>query len=214
LALKVILVRHGETDWNRVKRVQGGSSDPPLNDIGRKQAAGLAKMLAKENIRAVYSSPLQRAFITAENIAGLHNLTVEISHSLREIEAGELEGVLSSDLGKRFSEYLIQDGKLVRISGGESLSDLQERSWGFIRSLAAGCDDCTLVLVSHYFVILSVICRVLDMPVSQINRFRMDTGSVSIITLDGESLWLQAFNDTGYMSAELRKACSSYPRSL
>ena len=55
--LKIMLVRHGETDWNRIKRVQGGSSDTPLNDIGREQA-GPAAMLAGEKIRAVYSSPL------------------------------------------------------------------------------------------------------------------------------------------------------------
>jgi broad specificity phosphatase PhoE len=214
IMLKIILVRHGETDWNRVKRVQGGSSDTLLNDIGREQARGLAQMLSKEKIKAIYSSPLQRALVTAQNIATLHNLVVEINPSLREIEAGELEGILSSDLGKRFSDFLIQDGELVEIPGGESLSDVQERCWSFVQGLVKLYDDCTVALVSHYFVILSIICRVLDMPVTQINRFRMDTGSVSIITLDGESLWLQVFNDTGYMSDELRKACSSYPRSL
>ena len=212
--LKIILVRHGETDWNRVKRVQGGSSDTPLNDVGREQSKGLAKMLAKEKIRAIYSSPLQRAFITAKEIATLHNLSIEISPPLREIEAGELEGILSGDLGKRFSDFLIQDGKLVKTPGGESLADVQERCWNFVQSLVKQYDDCTVALVSHYFVILSIICKVLDMPVSQINRFRMDTGSVSIITLDGESSWLQVFNDTGYMTDKLRKACSSYPRSL
>jgi probable phosphoglycerate mutase len=56
--LKIMLVRHGETDWNRVKRVQGGSSDTPLNDIGREQAKGLAGMLAKEQIKSVIFQPL------------------------------------------------------------------------------------------------------------------------------------------------------------
>ncbi len=106
MALKIILVRHGETDWNRVKRVQGGSSNTPLNDIGREQAKGLAAMLAKEKICAVYSSPLERALVTAKGIAGVHGLEVITEPSLREIEAGELEGVLSSELGRRFSEFL------------------------------------------------------------------------------------------------------------
>jgi probable phosphoglycerate mutase len=212
--LKIMLVRHGETDWNRVKRVQGGSSDTPLNGIGREQAKGLADMLAKEKIKAVYSSPLQRAVVTAKEITGLHNISVEINPAIREIEAGELEGILSADLGKRFSEYLFENDLPVTIPGGESLPDVQERSWGFIKSLSAEYDECTVVLVSHYFVILSVLCKVLDVPLQNINRFRMDTGSVSIITLDGEALWLQVFNDTGYMTDELRKACSSYPRSL
>ena len=212
--LKIMLVRHGETDWNRVKRVQGGSSDTPLNDIGREQAKGLASLLAGEKIKAVFSSPLQRAVVTAKGIASLHNLSVEINPALREIEAGELEGILSADLGKRFSEYLFENDKPVTIPGGESLPDVQERIWGFIKSLSEEYDECTIVLVGHYFVILSIICKVLDVPLTQINRFRMDTGSLSIITLDGEALWLQVFNDTGYMTDELRKACSSYPRSL
>jgi probable phosphoglycerate mutase len=212
--LKIMLVRHGETDWNRVKRVQGGSSNTPLNDIGREQAKGLAAMLAKEKIKAVFSSPLQRAVVTAKEIAVLHNIDIGISPDLREIEAGELEGILSADLGKRFSDYLFDGDKMVKIPGGEALDDVQERSWGFIKSLSTEYDECTLVLVSHYFVILSLICKVLDVPLQQINRFRMDTGSLSIITLDGEALWLQVFNDTGYMTDELRAACSSYPRSL
>lgn len=212
--LKIILVRHGETDWNRVKRVQGGSSDTPLNNIGKEQAKGLAALLAKEKIKAVYSSPLQRAMVTAKEIADLHNVSIKISPSLREIEAGELEGILSSDLGKRFSEYLFDGDKMVKIKGGEALSDVQERGWELITNLSAEYDECTIVLVSHYFVILSLICKVLDVPLQQINRFRMDTGSLSIITIDGEALWLQVFNDTGYMTDELRKACSSYPRSL
>ncbi|HAS04663.1 MAG TPA: histidine phosphatase family protein [Dehalococcoidia bacterium] len=212
--LKIMLVRHGETDWNRVKRVQGGSSDTPLNDIGKEQAKGLAALLAKEKIKAIYSSPLQRAVVTAKEIADLHNVSIEISHSLREIEAGELEGILSSDLGKRFSDFLFDSDKMVKIPSGESLPEVQERGWGLINRLSAEYDECTIVLVSHYFVILSLICKVLDVQLQQINRFRMDTGSLSIITLDGESLWLQVFNDTGYMSDELRKACSSYPRSL
>lgn len=212
--LKIMLVRHGETDWNRVKRVQGGSSDTPLNEIGREQAKGLAAMLSKEKIRAVYSSPLQRAAITAREIAALHKLDTKVSPALREIEAGELEGILSADLGKRFSDYLFDGDKMVKIPGGESLTDVQKRSWHLIEQLSAEYNECTLVLVSHYFVILSVICKVLDVPLQQINRFRMDTGSLSIITLDGEAFWLQVFNDTGYMTNELRRACSSYPRSL
>jgi probable phosphoglycerate mutase len=147
--LKIMLVRHGETDWNRVKRVQGGSSDTPLNDIGREQAKGLAAMLSKEKIRAVYSSPLQRAVVTATEIAALHNMRVETNPSLREIEAGELEGVLSADLGKRFIEYLFEDGKPVSIAGGESRPEVQQRRGGVIKKLSAEYDDCTLVLVSH-----------------------------------------------------------------
>ena len=104
--VKVILVRHGETDWNEARRIQGGSSNTPLNERGRKQAEGLALRLRQEKLQAIYASPLQRSLDTAKAIAYYHQLEVGIEPSCREIAAGQLEGVFTSELGKRLSEFL------------------------------------------------------------------------------------------------------------
>jgi probable phosphoglycerate mutase len=200
MAQRVILVRHGETDWNKEKRIQGGSSDPPLNETGRQQAEGLARRLGQEPVEAIYSSLLRRSLDTATAIARRHQLEVVIEPSLREIEAGTLEGVLTGNLGKRLTHLLTADAgsdALPKPPGGESLADVQRRAWGTIQRLSQKHPH-GLVVVSHYFVILSVICSVLGLPLSQLGRFRMENGSISIINVDGQAPWLELYNDAGY----------------
>jgi probable phosphoglycerate mutase len=197
--VKVILVRHGETDWNKSRRIQGGSSNPPLNERGRGQAEGLALRLRREKLQAIYASPLQRSLDTAKAIAYYHQLEVEIEPSLREIEAGQLEGVSASELGKRLSEFLttsIKGKALPRAPGGESLLEVQERAWRAIQQLSRQYPDGVLALVSHYFTILTIICSVLGLPLSQIGRLRLSTGSISVISLDGKSARLELFNES------------------
>jgi probable phosphoglycerate mutase len=200
LAGKIILVRHGETDWNRELRIQGGSSDTPLNEKGRQQAESLAFRLSQDKIQAIYSSPLKRALDTARTIARPHQLEVGIEPSLREIEAGDLEGITVAELGKRFSELLTLDtknGALLKAPGGESLTEVQKRAWRTVQRLARKHPEGALVLVSHYFVILTIICSVLKLPLSQIGRLRLGTGSISVINLDDQAVRLELFNDTG-----------------
>jgi len=196
MTLRLILVRHGETDWNRILRIQGGKSDTPLNRKGAQQAEELASRLEQEDIKAVYSSPLKRALNTARAIAAQHRLGVIAEPLLREIEAGELEGVTTAELGMRFSDYLIRDGTDKKIPGGESLADLQARCWGFIEKVRKQHSNGNVVLVSHYFVILSVICAVLGLPLEDITRFRMSNASISIVIFDNITR-LELFNDTG-----------------
>lgn len=199
MAQRVILVRHGETDWNKEKRIQGGSSDPPLNETGREQAERLALRLSHDRLQAIYSSPLKRSLDTARVIARCHKLEVVVEPSLKEIEAGTLEGVLTGSLGKRLTQLLTAGAgsdALPKPPGGESLADVQRRAWGAIQRLSQKHPD-GLVVVSHYFVILSVICSVLGLPLSQLGRFRMENGSISIINLDGQKAWLELYNDAG-----------------
>ena len=199
MATRVILVRHGETDWNKERRIQGGSSNPPLNERGREQAEGLALRLRQDKIQAIYSSPLQRSLDTAKAIAHYHRLEVDVEPSLREIEAGELEGVTLAELGKHFSELLTlnaKGGTLPRVPGGESLPELQQRGWDTVQRLAKKHPEGNVVLVSHYFVILAIICSVLGLPLSQIGKLRLGTGSISIINLDRQEARLELFNDT------------------
>jgi probable phosphoglycerate mutase len=194
---RIILARHGKTDWNRELRIQGGSSDTPLNAEGGQQAENMALRLSQRSIQAIYSSPLKRALETAESIARLHNIEVVVEKSLKEIEAGKLEGATSAELGMRFSELLTRDGVSKRMPEGESLTDLQQRSWGFIQKINRKHTDGELVVVSHYFAILTIICSALMLPLTHITRFRLSTGSISIINLDEKEARLELFNDTG-----------------
>jgi broad specificity phosphatase PhoE len=195
---KIILVRHGETAWNKERRIQGYESDIPLSEAGKQQAEALALRLKNEKITAVYSSPLQRALDTAKAIAACHHLAVNTLTSLKEIKVGALEGRLASELLMRFDEFISGNGgeKNPQMPpGGESLEDVQKRAWDTISGLAAQEPQGTLVVVSHYFVILSVICRVLNLPLNQIVRLRLSTGTLSAVSIENGNSRLELFNE-------------------
>ena len=202
--VKVILVRHGETDWNLSRRIQGGNSDTQLNQRGRQQAESLALRLKPEKIQVIYSSPLQRARDTALAIAYYHQLPVEVEPSLKEIEVGALEGMRIADVGKRLSELLVtykQGDELPRLPGGESVAEVQQRVWSTIQRLVDKHRGGVLVVVSHYFSVLTAICSVINLPLSQITRLRLNPGSISIITFDEQTPRLILFNDTCHLAS-------------
>ena len=101
----LLLVRHGETDWNRDGRWQG-HADPSLNDTGRGQAHELARALADEEIAAVYASDLRRARETAEIVAAALGLPLEIEPRLREVDVGGWSGLTIEQIEQRFPETL------------------------------------------------------------------------------------------------------------
>jgi broad specificity phosphatase PhoE len=200
--LRLILVRHGETYWNAQRRVQGGDSDVELNEVGWKQAAKLVSFLKNENIDAVISSPLKRALVTAQIIAGQHQLPVEIHDGLKEIDVGELEGLSLSSLSITFSQLLMQwwQGGAERLPGGESFVELQERCWEAVEPLLVKYEDGTVVIISHYFVTLAIIFKALDLPLEYLAKFRVDLGGVSILEFEDYGARLLKFNDTSYLS--------------
>jgi len=199
--LNLILVRHGETHWNRERRVQGGSSDIELNDVGIEQASRLALFLSNEKVTAIASSPLKRAMRTGEAIASRHQLSIEVDDALREIEVGELEGLDASHLSTTFSNFLMQwwqGGGAEKLPGGESLVELQERSWAIVQRLLAEHKHGTIVVVSHYFVILTIMLKALDLPLRYFTKFKLDPASISILEFADHGNRLLVFNDTSY----------------
>ena len=149
-------------------------------------------------IDAVYSSPLKRALITAKAIAYYHNLNVHIEKDLREIDVGELEGVslaeLSADLSSVLLGFESGDGS-KQLPGGESLVDLRQRAMEVVKRIVRD-NPHSAVIVSHYFVVLSIITAVLDMPPGSIKLMRIKNGSVSILDFEGERGILYSLNDT------------------
>lgn len=207
--MKIILVRHGETHWNKDGLVQGADSDIELNDTGLKQARRLAVFLKDEPIAAVLSSPLRRATATAEVIASQHQLPVETDEGLKELKVGDLEGTSISNLPTTFSRFLLrwwQDGEAMKLPNGESLADLQQRVWKAIEGLLErhrtspdpNRDGTAVVVVSHYFVTLAIILKALDLPLEYFIKFRLDLGGVSIIEFRDHGARLVTFNDTSY----------------
>ncbi len=206
--MKLILVRHGETLWNKDGLIQGGDSDIELNDTGFGQARRLAAFLKDEPIIAILSSPLRRATATAEVIASHHHLPVEIDQGLKELRVGDLEGISISDLRTTFSRFLLkwwQDGEATKLPNGESLVELQQRAWKAIEDLlerhgisAQQNNDAATVVISHYFVTIAVILRALGLPLDHFIKFKLDLGGVSILEFRDYGARLVTFNDTSY----------------
>jgi len=164
-----ILVRHGATDWNRDGRYQG-QADPALNDEGRAQAARLARRLEARPIEAVYSSDLQRARDTAEDIARAHGLPVLLELRLREINQGAWEGMLVEDIAAGFPEAwrAIRDDPLqARAPGGESVVEVAERAMTCLREIAERFPNGHVAVVSHGLTLACVLCTMDGVPLEQ-----------------------------------------------
>ncbi|WP_421617633.1 histidine phosphatase family protein [Brevibacillus sp. TJ4] len=138
----VYLVRHGETDWNVARRIQG-HSDIDLNELGHQQAARLSKQFEDKAIHAVYSSDLSRARNTAAQIARLFSHEIGTLPSLRERCYGQWEGLSYEEIRERFN------GQEEESYGIETFSDMQQRAVETLTQLAKSHPNEAIVVVSH-----------------------------------------------------------------
>lgn len=144
------LVRHGETDWNRARRIQG-STDIPLNDTGRAQAAMTGALLARRRWDAIYASLLSRAFETASIIADEIGLPVPTTISaIVERHYGEAEGLSDTELTRRFPGD-------TPVPGREDRGEVVDRVLPALLELAQAHPHEAIVVVSHGGVIRSIL---------------------------------------------------------
>lgn len=196
-ATDILIIRHGQTAWNKKKRLQG-HSDIPLNEDGRLQAVTLATTLQNEPLDAIFSSDLQRAWQTANEIARCHQLTVEIDKSFRERCYGICEGMMSDEIKATYPDlydaWYAADPDLFFPDGErktESPRQFHHRASNAIFNAAARHTGKKLAIVTHFGVIetayriarnipLGTQCR---MPVlnTSINRFRFINGKLELL---------------------------------
>jgi broad specificity phosphatase PhoE len=146
---EILLARHGETDWNRESRFQG-HADPPLNELGRKQASELAETLANQDLAAVYTSPLRRARETAEVIAAGHGLTAVPVEGLREVDVGSWQALTRDEVEQRFPEQFrrwLDYGQ--GWDDGETYDEMGKRAIAALVELGARHDGERIVAVTH-----------------------------------------------------------------
>lgn len=180
--MKLYIIRHGQTDWNVLGKIQG-SQDIPLNETGRAQAAGLAKGMERRPVTAVYSSPQKRAWETAMSIAGSQNVPVYPLDSLVEISYGVWEGRTREDIlttDRDLYEAWWQHPATVAPPGGESLSQVDgrcEAAWEYIKSRITG----DTAIVAHGGTLAHFIVHLLkDQPDAQ----EIIVGNASITTIE------------------------------
>jgi broad specificity phosphatase PhoE len=170
VATTILLVRHGETDWNRERRWQG-HADPPLNEHGREQARELAARLAGTCLDAVYASDLARARETAEIVAAAKGVAVVVDPALREIDVGEWSGLATAEIERRFP-----DGYRRHLDGGdgwelgETHAAMSARIVGAVTRLAAAHVDATVLCVLHGGVIRALLAHAQGLDLGEYRR--------------------------------------------
>jgi broad specificity phosphatase PhoE len=212
--MRIVLVRHGETEWNRLHRIQG-ISDLELNETGRRQAEALAQALKNQRVEAIYTSPLKRARDTADVIACHHQVEVVTLFGLREMDAGEVDGLTYEEMRVQYGDFLdrwLEDCTAVRPPGGCTLHELQEQAWGAIQEIVKGqhqmaaegkeSEKGVVVVVTHFFPILSIICKALGLDLSQCRRMKLDLGSMCALDFNPSRTVLVSLNDTCHLKEE------------
>ncbi|HWT53700.1 MAG TPA: histidine phosphatase family protein [Rhodocyclaceae bacterium] len=156
---RVCIVRHGETDWNAERRIQG-QIDIPLNATGRQQAQAAARGLAQQSFAAIYSSDLQRAYDTAAAASALLGLPVQAETGLRERHYGEFQGLTQDEIKARadFERYIKRDASFA-FGNGESLAGFAERIKRTLNALAQRHTGDSILIFAHGGV-LDVIYRI------------------------------------------------------
>jgi len=201
MTLRLVFVRHGETQWNRESRSQG-QIDTPLNPLGCRQAELVAGRLRDEKLLAVYTSPLRRARETAERIASFHGLEVIPCSELMELNHGDLEGMTGEEIRRHHGEFLeawLAAPAGLRLPNGESLEELQERTWRFVENVRAAHQEGTVAAVSHNLALRTILCRVLGMDLNNLRRVRQDVACVNIVEFGQDRVQLVLMNSTCHL---------------
>ena len=197
--MELILVRHGETPFNRERKVQG-ITDIELNDTGLRQAHQLALSLKDHEIHQIYSSPLRRAYQTAEVISQFHDVPIHRRSGLMEMDVGDFEGLSFQELRANEKDFLqrwIADPAMTKMPNGESIIELQERAWNAIGDIILEAENA--LVVSHNFTIAAILCKIKCVDLSQFRNFCVETASKTIVQFTNGVGEIGLFNDRSHL---------------
>lgn len=191
----IYLIRHGETDWNVERRLQG-HQDVPLNPLGLRQAEKVAQRLAKERLDAIYSSDLRRARMTAERIARYQRQDVTLHPGLRERSYGPFEG-------KRWDEIPAFRGglrsHLLTAEGVESWQHMQRRAVNTLVEIVSRHAGARVAVVSHGGTINAILAYIEG---SGEPRYKIANTSVTCLTHQSGGWKIAWMNDTSHWDGE------------
>ena len=200
--IKVMLVRHGVTEWNVTKRIQG-QSNIHLAPDGVHQARLLTVHFPFDTVDAIYSSDLHGAMTTAEVIASRFNLEITPVKEFREINFGSWEGRSFEDIAKEdpveFKKFFLQPDMLL-IKGGETFAELQNRAVTTLKRIVHDIgDNKYIVIVTHGAIIRTIIASVLEMPLRKIWAIKQQNTAVNILRIDDGAYSIELLNDTHHL---------------
>jgi broad specificity phosphatase PhoE len=184
---RIVLVRHGQTVWNRENRFRG-QSDVELDEHGLRQAEATGRYVAARwPVVAVYASPLRRTMQTAEAVAHAQGLTTQPSQGLLDISFGEWQGQQAGEVAQRYPDLYrawLEAPHTVRFPAGESLDDVRSRVVAALDELVARHPGQTVALVSHTVVNRVLLCTVLGWSNERFWRLQQETCAVNVFDVE------------------------------
>jgi len=202
---RIVLIRHGQTAWNREVRFRG-RADVELDETGLRQAEATGRYLAARwPVTAVYASPMCRAMQTAEAIARIQGLTARPLEGLLDIDFGEWQGLSPNEVAQRYPNLYrawLEAPHTVHFPGGESLDVVRKRVVAALDEVIARHPEQSVALVSHTVVNRVLLCAVLGLGNEHFWRLRQETCAVNVFDAEDDGTFTIALlNDTCHLHA-------------
>lgn len=208
---KIILARHGVTEWNRLTRYQG-KLDIPLNKEGRNQSYALAQALKDVPITAIFSSPLRRAGECAAIIAAAKGVELQIKPGLTEICHGVWEGLTLSEVENKYAD-LVQKWRLdpynTQVPQGESIAEVEVRAWAAFEEIVSGGQGKISLVVTHDVPLRIVLKKILNLGSKYFWRLRLDNVGINVVGCKEGSWQVILLNDTCHLGGWLSSRAQS-----
>jgi probable phosphoglycerate mutase len=198
---RVIVIRHGETEWNVAARIQGHGNSP-LTAAGLAQAQALARRLALERFDVLIASDLGRTMQTAQAVATLCRRDIVPDARLRERNYGAAEGLTYDEIDRRFPDAFARRGEVdpdYAIPGGESRRQFHDRVTAAFESLVREHAGKSVVVVTHGGVLATFYRHVHDIGLSSPHRIPIANASYNALSHDGEAFAVEAWADTAHL---------------
>jgi broad specificity phosphatase PhoE len=200
--MKIQLIRHCETEWNRLERCQG-ISDIELNNNGIEQSILLKNFYLDKHIDLIFSSDLKRTMQTTLEINKNLKSNIIQTEELREMDQGDFEGLSFSYIRKNFASQLLEwrnNPKKFRIPNGETLGEVQDRALAFMESLFIKYKSFkNIIIVSHNLVIASILCYYSNRDLKDFADFTLDSGSISTLMYSNDKISIEEINYTKHL---------------
>jgi len=203
---RLLMIRHGESTWNEVHRIQG-QLDPPLSARGRQQARLLATRLSGRRaarLAAIYVSDLARTMQTAAPIEEATALKAEPVSELREVFLGEWEGLHTDELAQRFPDAWAKwtvEPSWDLVPGGEGAAAFEARVGAAVDSILARHPHGDVIVVTHGGVIQVALHRIMGKPSHGLFPFRISNASISVIEKRDGRFVIAGVNDVGHLES-------------
>ncbi len=200
---RIILVRHGQTEWNRLERFRGWV-DIDLDETGLRQAEAVSPRVARWEVAAIYSSPLRRAMATAQIIANRLSLPVVPLEGINDMNFGIWQGLSIGEVKENYPELFDlwrYSPQRLEIPQGESLEDVRKRVVATIDDLTARHESATVALVTHRVVCKVLLCHLLGLDNSHFWQIAQDATAINLFEITEGKATVTLLNDTCHLRA-------------